>query len=236
MNGDLALIDSMSQTFSAQELAHVDVVICPPAVYLTSFNEPNFAIGAQNVSQWDGGAYTGELSVAMLSDLSVSHVIVGHSERREYFTESNELVAQKVSKVLEGGLIPILCIGESEQTRDSGELFTFLARQLDAVIELVGIQAFNQMIVAYEPIWAIGTGKTATPEQAQEVHQFIREHLAKYDAQTASGVRILYGGSVNAASALALFSQPDVDGGLVGGASLKPTEFVNICQAAEQLG
>ncbi|MBC3764507.1 triose-phosphate isomerase [Neptunicella marina] len=236
MNGNLALIDSMSQTFATQDFKHVDVVVCPPAVYLSSFNEPDFAIGAQNVSHLDGGAYTGEVSISMLSELPVKYVIVGHSERREYFNESNELIAEKVYKILECGLTPIFCIGESEQIRESGKLFGFLAEQLDAVINRIGIQAFNQLIVAYEPIWAIGTGKTATPEQAQEVHHFIREHLAGHDANTASGVRILYGGSVNAASASALFSQPDVDGGLVGGASLKPTEFVNICLAAEQLG
>src|SRR5690606_15231403 len=145
------------------------------------------------------------------------------------------LVAEKVATILDAGLTPIFCLGESEQIRDAGQLFEFLAEQLDAVLNRVGVNNFAKLVVAYEPIWAIGTGKTATPEQAQEVHQFIREHIAKRDAAIAIGLTILYGGSVNGTNADSIFAQPDVDGGLVGGASLKPEEFIKICQAANEL-
>ncbi|WP_438862600.1 triose-phosphate isomerase [Neptunicella sp.] len=235
MNGDPALIEQMSAALAQVELNNVKVVVCPPTVYLSMLNAKNFSKGAQNVSDKSGGAFTGETSTSMLKDVQVEYVIVGHSERREYYVEDNLLVAEKVATILDAGLTPIFCIGESEQIRDAGQLFEFLAEQLDAVLNRVGVKNFANLVVAYEPIWAIGTGKTATPEQAQEVHHFIRQHIASKDEKVAQELVILYGGSVNGANATSIFAQPDVDGGLVGGASLKPAEFIKICQAANEL-
>lgn len=233
MNGNLQLAKDMLETFE-QPMANTDIVICPPFPFLASFSEASFQLGAQNVATTENGAHTGEVSASILSDFSCQYVIVGHSERRDEQAETNEQIADKVQLCVKQGLTPILCIGESEQVRDSGQLFEFLASQLDAVIKSAGVEVLKHSIVAYEPIWAIGTGKTATPEQAQEVHAFIRQHIAKADADIAAQLRILYGGSVNAGNAQVLFSQPDVDGGLVGGASLKPEDFLIICQAANQ--
>ena len=191
-------------------------------------------IGSQNISQFDSGAHTGEVSVAMLNEFNCQYVIVGHSERRADNSESDELVALKVAQVLNAHLTPILCVGEPENVREDGSLFDYIAAQLDAVLLNVGISQFADIVLAYEPIWAIGTGKTASPAQAQEVHAFIRGHLAKQDANIAANIVILYGGSVKSNNAQELFSQVDVDGGLIGGASLNPEEFLSICQAANQ--
>ncbi|WP_416305230.1 triose-phosphate isomerase [Neptunicella sp. SCSIO 80796] len=235
MNGDLALIEKMSQALDNAAFTNVKVIVCPPAVYLPLLKAETFSKGAQNVSDKSGGAFTGEISTSMLKEVKVDYVIVGHSERRESYAEDNLLVAEKVATILDAGLTPIFCVGEPEQIRDAGQLFEFLAEQLNAVLDRVGVDNFANLVLAYEPIWAIGTGKTATPEQAQEVHQFIRQHIAGRNDSVAQGLTILYGGSVNGANASSIFAQPDVDGGLVGGASLKPEEFIKICQAANEL-
>jgi triosephosphate isomerase len=234
MNGNLQLIEQFEKVFSAVDLTFVDVVICPPFPYLGKFNAQHFDLGGQNLSQFDTGAHTGEIAGKMLKELGCEYVIVGHSERRADNNESNELVASKVERSLHDQLLPILCVGEPEDIRENGQLFDFIAAQLDAVIAKVGIAAFKDIVVAYEPVWAIGTGKTASPQQAQEVHAFIRKHLAKQDENIAAKIVILYGGSVKGSNAAELFSQADVDGGLIGGASLNPEDFLSICQAAKR--
>lgn len=233
MNGDKALVQQMQKQLFAASLEHMDVVICPPFPYLGIFDS-KINLGAQNISQFDSGAHTGEVSVAMLKDFNCQYVIVGHSERRADNHESNELVALKVEQALNANLTPILCVGEPESVRENGTLFEYIAAQLDAVLRQVGISQFANVVLAYEPIWAIGTGKTASPAQAQEVHAFIREFLAKQDDNVAANIVILYGGSVKGNNAQELFSQADVDGGLIGGASLNPEDFLSICQAANQ--
>ena len=233
MNGDKALVEKMQKHLAAANLKNMDVVICPPSPYLGLFDD-NVKLGAQNISQFDSGAHTGEVSVSMLNEFNCQYVIVGHSERRADNHESNELVALKVEQVLKARLTSILCVGEPENVREDGTLFEYIAAQLNAVLLQVGINQFANVVLAYEPIWAIGTGKTASPAQAQEVHAFIRGHLAKQDVNIATNIVILYGGSVKSNNAQELFSQVDVDGGLIGGASLNPEEFLSICQAANQ--
>ncbi|MEP0356324.1 MAG: triose-phosphate isomerase [Paraglaciecola sp.] len=233
MNGDKALVEQMEKQLEQASLDNMDAVICPPFPYLGMFAD-NIKLGAQNMSQFDSGAHTGEISVSMLKECGCSYIIIGHSERREDNFESDDIVAQKVQKALEAGLTPILCFGEPEDIRDDGTLFTYIAAQLDAVLKQIGITQFTKIVLAYEPIWAIGTGKTASPEQAQEVHAFVREHLAKLDTDIAAKIVILYGGSVKGSNAEELFSQADVDGGLIGGASLNPEDFLSICLAANQ--
>lgn len=233
MNGDKALAQQMQAQLAAASLDNMDVVICPPFPYLGLF-DGKVKLGSQNISQFDSGAHTGEVSVAMLNEFNCQYVIVGHSERRADNNESNELVALKVEQVLKANLTPILCVGEPESVREDGTLFEYIAEQLDAVLLKVGISQFANIVLAYEPIWAIGTGKTASPAQAQEVHAFIRGHLAKQDDNIAANIVILYGGSVKGNNAQELFSQADVDGGLIGGASLNPEDFLSICQAANQ--
>jgi triosephosphate isomerase len=232
LNGSATLIEQFSDAFSALSLTNMQMILCVPYVYLSALKQTSLNVGAQNVAQQLNGAFTGEISTEMLCDVGAQYVIVGHSERRELFGETNTIVACKVEQLLLAGLTPILCIGESLATRESGEMFDFLQTQLDSVVERVGVAGLDKCIVAYEPIWAIGTGVTASPAQAQEVHAFIRNHLSSYDADIAANTTILYGGSVNAKTASDLFAQPDIDGGLVGGASLKVEEFMQICQAA----
>lgn len=232
MNASLQLVEEMQQTLSAEPLENLDVLICPPFPYLSAFDNFAYKLGGQNLSENTNGAHTGEVSGEMLKELGCDFVIVGHSERRSDNSESDEMVARKVKRAMEAGLVPVFCFGEPLEVREGGNLNDFLALQLDAVINEVGISAFADMVLAYEPIWAIGTGKTASPEQAQEVHKFVREHLAKHSQDVAQGVRILYGGSVKAENAAELFAQPDVDGGLIGGASLSSADFLSICQAA----
>jgi triosephosphate isomerase len=233
MNGDKALVEVMQTLFAAVSLENMDVVICPPFPYLGLF-DGKLKLGSQNSSQFDSGAHTGEVSVAMLNEFNCEYVIVGHSERRADNEESDVLVALKVEQVLKANLTPILCVGEPENVREDGTLFDYIAAQIDAVLHKVGISQFTEIVLAYEPIWAIGTGKTASPAQAQEVHAFIRGHLAKQDVSIAANIVILYGGSVKGNNAEELFSQADVDGGLIGGASLDPKDFLSICQAANQ--
>jgi len=211
-------------------------VVCPPFVYLHEaarlLRDSQFSLGAQDVCAEAQGAFTGEVSAAMLKDVGCEYVIVGHSERRLLYRESDQLIARKFAAAQGRGLVPILCVGEQLAEREAGRTREVVARQLDAVLELSGAGALEQGVIAYEPVWAIGTGRNATPEQAQEVHAFIRARIGSRDARIAAATRILYGGSVKAGNAAELFAMPDVDGGLIGGASLKADEFLAILAAA----
>src|SRR6204780_5119948 len=214
----------------------VDIVVFPPYVYLTDaarmLEDGRIAVGAQDVCAESGGAFTGQVSAAMLKDVGCSHVIVGHSERRRWYHEDDALVARKFAAALAGGLTPVLCVGETLEEREAKQTEAVVGRQVDAVIAMHGAGAFAQAVLAYEPVWAIGTGRTASPEQAQAVHAFLRARIGAHDAKMADRLRILYGGSVKAGNAEELFAMPDVDGGLVGGASLSADEFRQICAAA----
>jgi triosephosphate isomerase len=211
-----------------------EVLVCAPFPYLAQvellIQGSKVMLGAQNLNTNSSGAYTGEVSADMIKDFGARHVIVGHSERRSLYGETSAMVAEKTKAALNAGLTPLLCIGESIEQRDSGNTEAVIEKQLSAVIELVGIVAFNQIIIAYEPVWAIGTGVTATPEQAQEAHLFIRSLLAKNDESVAQKTPILYGGSMNASNASELISCADIDGGLIGGAALKAEDFLQICK------
>jgi triosephosphate isomerase (TIM) len=212
------------------------VAVCVPFPYLAqaqaSLQGSRIAWGAQDVSEHAKGAYTGEVSAAMLKDFGCRYVIVGHSERRALHAEDSALVARKMQAAQSQGLLPIVCVGETLDQREAGATDAVVCEQLDAVIAQAGVGALTQAVVAYEPVWAIGTGKTATPEQAQAVHALIRGRIAAKDAAVAGAVQILYGGSVKAGNAQALFRMPDIDGGLVGGASLDAKEFLAIGEAA----
>ncbi len=219
-------------------ISGVESVICPPFVYLQQVQSliggTGTALGAQDLCQFANGAFTGGVSAAMLKDSGCSHVIVGHSERRALFGETDALVAEKFAVAREAGLVPVLCVGETLAERESGATEQVVDRQLQAVMRRSGAAALREAVVAYEPVWAIGTGKTATPEQAQAVHAFIRSRVAAEDAAVAAEVRIVYGGSVKAANAAQLFAMADIDGGLIGGAALVAGEFAAICRAAAQ--
>lgn len=239
MNGSLAstreLIEGIKQGIG-EIREGVDCAVFPPFVYLSEVEKlltgTPIAWGAQNLSDQSPGAFTGEVAVPMLLDFHCAYVIVGHSERRALYGETDELVARKYAVARKAGLIPVLCIGETLDEREQGVTESVVSRQLDAVLKLEGIQGIKEGVIAYEPVWAIGTGKTATPEQAQEVHAFIRSKLAEHDATIAQSTRILYGGSVKGSNAAELFAMPDIDGGLVGGASLKAQEFLTIAKGA----
>ena len=211
-----------------------DVVVCPPAVYLEMASDYSsdtgvMAIGAQNVSEYEKGAYTGEIAATMLASMDVQYCIVGHSERRKYFGETNNQLALKVERLLENSIHPIFCCGEVLEEREEGIHFKVVKEQIEEALFHFGKDEFSNIIIAYEPVWAIGTGKTATPEQAQEMHEFIRRVISeKYGNDVADNTTILYGGSCNAKNAKELFSNPDVDGGLIGGASLIAEDFVKI--------
>lgn len=217
-------------------LAGIEAVVCVPFPYLAQAQAElagsSIAWGAQNVSEQAKGAFTGEVSASMLLDFGCTYVIVGHSERRSLSGESDTLVAKKYMAAQAAGLTPILCVGESLTERESGVTEAVVARQLDAVIDAAGVASLAKAVIAYEPVWAIGTGKTASPEQAQAVHAFIRGRVAALDASVADQLVIQYGGSVKAANAAELMAQPDIDGGLIGGASLVADEFVAVCRAA----
>jgi triosephosphate isomerase len=228
------LVDELVQ---ASEPAGTEVLVCPPCVYLWEIGRQlkgtAIGLGAQDVCAEAGaGAFTGEVSAAMLKDVGCTYALVGHSERRALYREDDALVARKFVAAQAQGLVPILCVGETLEEREQGTTREVVARQLVAVLSVAGVAAFARAVVAYEPVWAIGTGKNATPDQAQDVHAFVRERIASRDATIASALRVLYGGSVKAANAAELFAMPDVDGGLVGGASLKAEEFIRICAAA----
>ena len=213
-----------------------DVMVCPPFVYLAevaaALEGSGILLGAQDAAVEAQGAYTGEVSTPMLRDVGCTHVIVGHSERRSLFGETDEIVAKKFAAVRSGGAVPILCVGETLAERQAGETTGVVTRQIAAVLGRVSPDEFAGSIVAYEPVWAIGTGLTATPGQAQEVHALLRSIVASRDARIAAELRILYGGSVKGSNAPALFAMPDIDGGLVGGASLDAADFAAICSAA----
>jgi len=216
---------------------NVDVVVFPPYVYLADavrvLEEGDIAVGAQDVcAEATPGAFTGQVAAAMLKDVGCRYVIVGHSERRRMYHEDDVLVARKFAAALASGLTPVLCVGETLEEREGHRTEAVIARQLDAVIAMVGVASFAGAIVAYEPVWAIGTGRTASPQQAQEMHAYLRGRIGAQDAKMAARLRILYGGSVKASNARELFAMADVDGGLVGGASLSADEFLEICSAA----
>ena len=217
-------------------LRDVAVAVCVPFPYLAQaqavLSGTPVVWGAQNLSEQAQGAFTGEVSAAMLQDFGCRYVLVGHSERRAIYGESDKLVAEKFAAALASGLRPVLCVGETLEQRDGGKTLEVVSSQIDAVLGRVGVAAFSGAVVAYEPVWAIGTGLTATPQQAQEVHAAIRAQVAAENAEVARGLRVLYGGSVKAANAVELFGMPDIDGGLIGGASLNADEFGAICRAA----
>lgn len=219
------------------ELRNADYAVCVPYPYLAQVQSmlqgTNVAWGAQNLSPQEEGAFTGAVAPGMLVDFGCSYVIIGHSERRGLFHESNEIAAAKFEAAQKAGMKPIFCVGETLSERESGITEQVVATQLDAVLVRFGAKALSQAVIAYEPVWAIGTGKTASPDQAQAVHAFIRQRVASQDAEVAQGLSILYGGSVKAGNAVELFGMPDIDGGLIGGASLVANDFVAICRAAQ---
>ena len=221
----------------AADLNGVSVAVCVPFPYLAQAQSALagtvVAWGAQTLSEHAQGAFTGEVSASMLQDFACRYVLVGHSERRSIYGESDTVIAEKFAAALAAGLRPVLCVGETLAQREAGQTVDVVSAQIDAVLKRVGVAAFASAVVAYEPVWAIGTGKSATPAQAQAVHKFIRDHIAKADAKVAEQVIIQYGGSVNASNAAELFTQPDIDGALVGGASLKADAFAVIVKAAE---
>ncbi|WP_018692930.1 triose-phosphate isomerase [Algicola sagamiensis] len=228
MNGHRDLVSAFNQTFANYQ-GDTKVIVCPPFTLLGSNWDEQIKLGAQNMSEHAQGAYTGEVSSDMLKELQVSYVIIGHSERRALYGESDQLVADKVQSAINNNLMPVLCVGETDEQREAGETFHVVKKQISTVIEKIGTDALTKVIIAYEPIWAIGTGKTATPAQAQDVHQAIRAYIAESNSNAASQISLLYGGSVNADNCSELFEQKDIDGGLVGGASLKPEDFHKIC-------
>ena len=238
MNGSrsesAALLDGVKKGVSAASRA--EVAVCPPFILIPLAAEKlaggAIVWGGQNLSVHKSGAYTGEVSGPMLRDYGCTYVIVGHSERRTLYGENDALVAEKYAAAQTAGLVPILCIGETLQEREANQTEAVVARQLDAVFDISGVGSFANAVIAYEPIWAIGTGKTASPQQAQDVHRFIRGRLAASDKAVAENVRILYGGSMKGGNAGELLAQTDIDGGLIGGASLQAEEFLSICRAA----
>jgi len=238
MNGSLDSIKTLVDGIKAGKdaVTTAEMAVCPPFVYVAQVAQmlagTKIAVGAQDVSDQVAGAFTGEVAPDMLTDIGCKYVIVGHSERRSLYGESDGFTARKFAAARKAGLVPILCVGELLAEREQGITEAVVARQLDAVINLEGIAALGDAVIAYEPVWAIGTGKTASPEQAQEVHAFIRGKLAALDAGVAEKVQILYGGSMNAGNAADLLAMSDIDGGLIGGASLKPDDFLAIGKAA----
>ena len=228
------LLSALKVGLTGQQSA-AQIIVCPPAPYLPLVREvlasSDIGIGAQDVSEQPSGAFTGQVSVAMLKDFDVRYVLVGHSERRRLNGETDQLVAKKFSAALSQGLFPILCVGETLEQREAGHAEQVVTDQLGAVLEECGVNALERAVVAYEPVWAIGTGRTATPEQAQQMHKVLRESVSRRSEKIAGQLRIIYGGSVNAANSQELFAQPDIDGGLVGGASLKADEFITICKS-----
>ncbi|CAA0079954.1 Triosephosphate isomerase [BD1-7 clade bacterium] len=243
MNGSpqsvTALAEDLSSGVSNLVLGSVDAVVCPPSVYTAVVVEllagTSIQVGAQNVcaEALESGAYTGEVSAQMFAQLGCKFGLVGHSERREYYGESDVVVAAKCAHLLAQSITPVLCVGESLAQRDAGDALDVVSGQVAAIIDVIGIAQFLSVVVAYEPVWAIGTGRTASPQQAQEVHAAIRQCVAGYDSVTAERIQILYGGSVKGANAAELFAMEDIDGALVGGAALDAEEFCVICKSAE---
>lgn len=238
MHGSLGMAESLAEAIAEGAAdTTAKLIVCPPYPYLEavvrSLGDSDVHVGGQNLAdQPDSGAYTGEVSGAMLRDIGCWHVIVGHSERRSLYGETNEQVAIKFGLARDAGLVPILCVGETLEEREQGQMEAVLKAQINAVITRHGVDALQDAILAYEPVWAIGTGKTASPEQAQAAHAFLREQVDAHNATIAGALPILYGGSVKPGNAPELFAQPDVDGGLIGGASLKSEDFLAIAAAA----
>ena len=236
MNASKDSVESLvTDILSGASDVSTEVIVCAPFPYLSQVEAliegSNLMLGAQNLNVNASGAFTGEVSAEMIKDFGANHVIVGHSERRSLYGETSEIVAEKTKAAINSGLTPILCLGESFDQRESGKTESVVSEQLNKVIKMVGIEAFNNIIIAYEPVWAIGTGMTATPEQAQAVHKFIRDLLASSSQDIADKTAILYGGSMNAGNAVELISCSDIDGGLIGGAALKAEDFLQICKA-----
>jgi triosephosphate isomerase len=237
MDEAVALTSELVNMANDEVRGDVKVILCPPAIYLTTIkkhieNSPNFSLAAQNCSDKVSGAFTGEISASMLKSIGVEYVLIGHSERRQYFNETNALLAEKVNTALANGVSPIFCCGESLDQRQNEDFIGFVKNQLSESLFHLSADQILSVVIAYEPIWAIGTGLTASAEQAQEMHAALRAHLAdQYGSAVAEEISILYGGSVSAGSAAELFASPDIDGGLVGGASLKSREFTEIIKA-----
>ncbi len=236
MNGTLASAESLAKGIIAGLTdINADIAICVPYVHLPRVSEivkgTALALGAQNIADKTSGAYTGEISAAMLSEFNCKYALVGHSERRSYYGDTDESVAARFCQAQEHNIIPVLCVGETLEQREQDQTFAVIDAQLDAVINLAGIAAFSAAVIAYEPVWAIGTGKTATDEQAQEVHHYIRQYVAAKDQTIADKIQILYGGSAKPDNAKGLFAMPDIDGGLIGGASLDAESFLKIYQS-----
>ena len=233
MNGTRSSAQSLAQGIVAglgDDVA--DIAVCVPYVFLNEISQvvqnTRLALGAQNVADKPSGAFTGEISAAMLQEYGCKYALVGHSERRTYYGDTDQSVAARFCQAQEQGVIPVLCIGETLEEREQEKTFDVITTQLDAVVDKAGIAAFSKAVIAYEPVWAIGTGRTATDEQAQEVHQFIRQYLAAKDQVVAENIQILYGGSAKPDNAKGLFAMPDIDGGLIGGASLDAESFLKI--------
>jgi len=236
MHGTRASVERLVSEIVKAGPFNCETLVCPPYVFLDQvrslIGESLIAMGAQDVDWHEQGAFTGEISAGMLIEAACQYCVVGHSERRHYYGESDEVVTKKFEVCRRAGLTPILCIGETLEERTANRTFDVVNRQLGTVVEQCGIDAFAGSVIAYEPIWAIGTGETASPDQAEEVHGQVRELIARESVDIAEAIRILYGGSVNPSNAAGLFERENIDGGLVGGASLKAEEFVAICRAA----
>ncbi len=236
MHGSRAMAGELVEAIVRGLPQDIDVAVFPPFPYVAEVatrHADALGVGGQDVSaHGEPGAFTGEVSAAMLHDTGCAWALVGHSERRQYHGEDDAVVAAKFAAALGAGLVPVLCVGETLEQREAGNAEAVIARQLDAVLDLCGIEGFARAVVAYEPVWAIGTGRTATPQQAQQIHAFIRSHMAERDVKIPKLTRIVYGGSVKPANAAELFAQPDIDGGLIGGASLVAADFLAICAAA----
>ncbi len=236
MNGSYELLNTLVPALAEEaKQSQAEILVCPPALFLSDVRRQagdNLLVGAQNCHEAESGAYTGEIAAGMLAEMQLSHVLVGHSERRAIYGETDALIAEKTKAAIAAGLTAVLCVGETLEERESGRTLEVVLGQVKAVVEQLELSDWSKLVVAYEPVWAIGTGKTASSDQAQEVHKAIREALAGFNSEHADAMRILYGGSVKAANAAELFACPDIDGGLVGGASLNVDEFISICRAA----
>ena len=238
LNGSLSSISELISGIRERQdqVKNAELAVCPPYIYLSHVQDllqgSDIFLGAQDCSDQESGAYTGEVAAEMIKEFDCTYNIIGHSERRHIYGDSNETVATKFAHVIKNGLTPILCVGETLQDREEGHTEVVIAKQINAVLDLFGVKAFSNAIIAYEPVWAIGTGKTATPEQAQEVHEEIRLIIGAQNKNIAANIRILYGGSMKPDNAKQLLAQSDIDGGLIGGAALKAEDFIGIAIAA----
>ncbi|MFK7816080.1 MAG: triose-phosphate isomerase [Gammaproteobacteria bacterium] len=238
LNGTLSSISELISGIKEQlpSVNNAELAVCPPYIYLSHVQKllegSDISLGAQDCSDQESGAYTGEVAAAMVSEFACNYVIIGHSERRHVYGDTNEKVATKFAHVVKNRLTPILCVGETLQEREEGHTEVVISKQINAVLDLFGVEAFKNAVIAYEPVWAIGTGQVATPSQAQEVHEEIRLTLDAQNKDIAANMRILYGGSMKPDNAKELLQQPDIDGGLIGGAALKAEDFIGIALAA----